>query len=140
MFVYKFVGTMVMLMGIAAGSLATLSSESWAKLGVNVVDNGIVTKGTVVGISKKAFYRAPIVRFKAKDGRTYNFLSQFDRNKDLFNLKIGQKIEIIYDKKNPRKAQENSFWGRYGPRVIPASFGVIIILIGLFVFTRGRKK
>ena len=52
----------------------------------------------------------------------------------------GQKIEIIYDKKNPRIAQENNFWGRYGPRVIPGGFGAIIILIGLFVFTRGKKK
>jgi hypothetical protein len=58
----------------------------------------------------------------------------------LFDLKVGQKIEIIYDKNNPKKAQENTFWARYGPRVIPASFGGIIFLIGLFVFTRGRKK
>ena len=93
----------------------------------------------MIDINKKDFYRAPIVRFKAKNGRTYVFLSQFDRNKDFFKLKIGQKIEIIYDQKNPKKAQENTFWARYGPRVIPAAFGGSIILIGLFVFTRGRK-
>lgn len=140
MFVFKFVGTMVMLMGIVVGSMATFSSETWEGLGVNVVDNGIVTMGEVVDINKKDFYRAPIVKFKAEDGKEYTFLSQFDRNKDLFDLKVGQKIEIIYDKDNPKKAQENSFWGRYGPQVIPAGFGVIIFLIGLFTFTRGRKK
>ncbi len=53
---------------------------------------------------------------------------------------MGQQIEIIYDKNDPSIAQENSFWGRYGPRVIPAGFGVLIFLIGLFVFTRGRKR
>ena len=139
MFVYKFVGTMVVIMGLVVGSMATYSSKTWSKLGVNVVENPVVTKGTVIGINKKDIYRAPMVRFKAKNGRTYRFLSQFDRNKDLFNLKIGQKIKIIYDQNNPKKAQENTFWARYGPRVIPASFGGIIILIGLFVFTRGRK-
>lgn len=140
MFAYKFSGMMVMLMGLATGSLATLSSDSWAKLGINVVSNGVVTTGTVIGINKKAFYRAPFVRFRAKNGKIYTFLSQFDRNKDLFKLKVGQRIEIIYDPMNPRRAQENSFWGRYGPRVIPAGFAAIMILTGLFVFTRGRRK
>ncbi|MFC1671233.1 DUF3592 domain-containing protein [Spirochaetota bacterium] len=140
MFVYKFVGTMVMIMGLVVGSMATYSSKTWSKLGVNVVENPVVTKGTVIGINKKDIYRAPFVRFKAKNGRTYRFLSQFDRNVDFFKLKKGQKIEIVYDKKNPKIAQENTFWGRYGPRVIPGGFGVIIILIGLFTFTRGRKK
>jgi uncharacterized membrane protein YczE len=37
MFAYKFSGFMVMLMGIAAGSLATLSSATWKQLGINVV-------------------------------------------------------------------------------------------------------
>jgi hypothetical protein len=140
MFVYKFVGTMVMLMGIGVGSLATLSSDTWEKLGINYVENGILTTGTVIEINEKGIYRAPIVRFKANDGQTYTFLSQFDRNKDLFDLKIGQKIEIIYDPKKPRKAQENTFWARYGPKVIPALIGGVIILVGLFTFTRGRKK
>lgn len=140
MFAYKFSGFMVMLMGIAAGSLATLSSTTWKQLGINVVADGIVTTGTVIDINHKGIYRAPIVRFTARDGRSYTFLSQFDRNVDLFKLKVGQQIEIIYDKSNPNIAQENSFWGRYGPRVIPAGFGVLIFLIGLFVFTRGRKR
>ena len=140
MFVYKFVGTMVMIMGLVTGSLATLGSDTWARLGINVVENGVVTTGTVVGINEKGIYRAPIVRFKAADGREYTFLSQFDRNIDLFKLKVGEKIEIIYDPQRPQRAQENSFWGRYGPRVIPAGMAGIMILVGLFVFTRGRKR
>lgn len=130
---------MVMLMGLFVGSMATFSSQTWGSLGVNVVENPVVTQGTVIGINKKDFYRAPIVKFKARDGREYTFLSQFDRNKDFFKLKKGQKIEIIYDAKNPKIAQENSFWGRYGPRVIPAGIGGLMFLIGLFTFTRGRK-
>ena len=140
MFVYKFVGTMVIIMGIVVGSMATYSSKTWSKLGVNVVETPVETKGTVIGINKKDIYRAPFIRFKAKNGRTYRFLSQFDRNVDFFKLKKGQKVEIIYDRKNPKIAQENTFWARYGPRVIPGGFGAIIILVGLFVFTRGRKK
>jgi len=139
MFVFKFVGTMVMAMGLVVGSMATFSSETWEKLGVNVVDDAVLSRGTVININEKGIYRAPIVRFKAHNGKTYLFLSQFDRNKDLFDLKVGQEIDIVYERENPQKAQENTFWARYGPRAIPASFGGIIILIGLFVFTRGRK-
>ena len=139
MFAYKFVGTMVIIMGLVVGSMATFSSGTWKKLGVNVVENVVETEGTVIDINKKDIYRAPFVRFKAKNGGIYTFLSQFDRNVDLFHLQVGQKIKIIYDEKNPRIAQENNFWGRYGPRAIPAGFGLIIILIGLFIFTRGRK-
>ena len=81
-----------------------------------------------------------MVAFEAEDGRTYSFLSQFDRNVDFFDLAEGDEIEVVYDKNNPAIAQENNFWGRYGPRVIPAGFGAIIILIGVFTFTRGRKR
>jgi len=139
MIAFKVSGTFVMLMGIVVGSMATYSSKTWEGLGVSVVDDAVVTTGIVIGINKKAFYRSPMIRFKAKNGRYYQFLSQFDRNKDFFKLKRGDKVEIIYEKKNPRKAQENTFWGRYGPRVIPGGFGAIIFLIGLFVFTRGKK-
>ncbi len=139
MFVYKFVGTMVMLMGLVVGSMATFSSGTWARLGVNVVEDGVVTTGTVIDINKKDIYRAPFIRFKAHDGRIYHFLSQFDRNVDLFDLKVGQEVEIIYERNNPARAQENTFWGRYGPRVIPGLFGGAILLIGLFTFTRGRR-
>ncbi len=139
MFAFKVSGTMVMLMGLVVGSMSTFSTETWDKLGVNVVKDPVLTTGTVTAINKKDIYRSPFVRFKAQNGKTYNFLSQFDRNVDFFDLKVGQKIEIIYDKDNPRRAQENTFWARYGPRVIPGAFGGIIFLIGLFVFTRGRK-
>jgi hypothetical protein len=139
MLVFKFVGTMVMLMGLVVGSMATFSSETWDNLGIKVVKDPVVTTGTVIDINKKDIYRAPFVSFKAQNGKTYRFLSQFDRNVDLFDLKVGQKIEIVYDKNDPGKAQENRFWARYGPRAIPAIFGGVIFLIGLFVFTRGRK-
>ena len=120
MFVFKFVGTMVMLMGMVVGSMYFLSS--------------------VIDINEKGIYRAPFVKFKAHDGKYYRFLSQFDRNVDFFDLKKGQKIDIIYERENPKRAQENNFWARYGPRGIPAAMGGTIFLIGLFVFTRGRKK
>lgn len=140
MFAYKFSGTMVVIMGLAAASMATFSSETWGKLGISVVETPVVTTGTVIGISDKDIYRAPMVAFEAEDGRTYSFLSQFDRNVDFFDLAEGDEIEVVYDKNNPAIAQENNFWGRYGPRVIPAGFGAIIILIGVFTFTRGRKR
>ncbi len=140
MIAYKISGTMVMILSLVVGSMATLSSKTWKSLGVNVVAEAVETTGTVIDINKKGIYRAPFVRFKAKNGKTYRFLSQFDRNVDLFDLKVGQKIKIIYDKNNPNIAQENSFWGRYGPRVIPAGFAVLMFLIGIFTFTRGKKK
>ncbi len=136
MFAFKFSGTMVIIMGLVVAYMATFSSKRWKSIGVNVVENPVATVGTVIGINKKDIYRAPFVRFKAKNGRTYQFLSQFDRNVDFFKLKVGQKIKIIYDAKNPKIAQEATFWARYGPRVIPALMGGVMILIGLFVFTR----
>ena len=140
MFVFKFVGTMVMLMGMVVGSMYFLSSEQWAKLKIHVVEDAVEAKGTVIDINEKGIYRAPFVKFKAHDGKYYRFLSQFDRNVDFFDLKKGQKIDIIYERENPKRAQENNFWARYGPRGIPAAMGGTIFLIGLFVFTRGRKK
>ena len=137
---YKISGTMVMILGLVVASMATFSSATWQSIGVNVVATPVETTGVVIDINKKDIYRAPIVRFKANNGRTYTFLSQFDRNVDLFKLKKGQRIKIIYDKNNPNIAQENTFWARYGPRVIPALIGLVMLLVGLFTFTRGRKR
>lgn len=139
MVVYRFVGSMVMLMGLITGSLALISSQAWENLGISVVQDPVETTGKVIDISHKDIYRAPVIRFQTQDGRYYTFLSQFDRNVDLFHMKKGDQVSVIYEKNNPKKAQENNFWGRYGPRVIPAGFGTLMFLIGLLLFRKKKK-
>lgn len=129
-----------MFMSLMVGGLSLISGDSWARLGVHVVEDGVETRGLVIDINKKDIYRAPVVRFTAEDGKSYVFVSQFDRNMDLFDLEVGQEIEIVYERTDPARAQENTFWGRWGPRVIPAIFGIMIFFAGLFTFTRGKKR
>lgn len=134
--VFKFVGTMICIMGIVVagyGFSFLLQKNELEK-------NGIIAKGTVVDINKKDIYRAPFVRFKTKDNRTVTFLSKLDVNVDLFKYRIGQEVEVIYNKNNPNEAEINSFWEKNAAQVYLGALGIFLLLLGLFLIRKGRRK
>lgn len=105
--------------------------------------NGATAKGTVFQIDANAIYRSPWVVFKTPDGKEYRFLSELEQNKDLFPYVIGQEVEVIYNKNNPREARINAFWERNFAQIFLGIFGVFLMLFGLFVrwqFLRKAKK
>jgi hypothetical protein len=102
--------------------------------------NGIVVKGVVIDINHKDIYRSPFVRFTTKDNRTITFLSRLEVNVDLFKYKIGQEVEVIYDKNNPNNCQINAFWEKNMPQIFLGSFGLFLMLLGIFIRKRFLKK
>lgn len=113
-------------------------------LELNQLDaNGVVVKGTVFQIEEKAIYRSPWVKFKTLEGKEYMFLSELEQNKDLFPYVIGQEVEVIYNKNNPREARINAFWERNFAQIFLGIFGVFLVFFGFFVrwqFLRKAKK
>lgn len=106
-------------------------------------ENGATAKGKVIKIDSNAIYRSPWVTFKTAEGKEYTFLSELMQNKDLFSYSVGQEVEVIYDKRNPRNAKINAFWERNFPQIFLGIFGVFMMFFGLFVrwqFLRKAKK
>ena len=87
----SFVGIVIFIFGIiiAIYGFSFLSEDN------DLEENGIIVKGTVIDINKKAIYRSPFVEFKTKEGQTITFLSKLEVNVDLFNYQIGQEVEGV---------------------------------------------
>jgi hypothetical protein len=102
--------------------------------------NGVIVKGKVIDINKKDIYRSPFVRFKTLDNKTITFLSRLEVNMDFFKYEINQEVEVIYDKNNPNNAQINAFWEKNMPQLFLGCFGVLLMLLGIFIRKRFLKK
>lgn len=106
-------------------------------------DNAVIVKGTIFKIDENAIYRSPWVEFKTLEGQKYMFLSGLEQNKDLFPYKIGQQVDVIYHKDNPRNAKINAFWEKNFAQIFLGILGLFLIPFGLFVrwqFLRKAKK
>lgn len=87
------------------------------------------TEGMVTGFDYGYKYAVPIIEFKAGD-MEYSFYGP-DYMKE--NVNSGQKIQVIYNPKNPKQAYVNNFYGFWGdPFVYLLPFFIIftIIIIG----------
>ncbi len=102
--------------------------------------NGIAVKGTVFQIEEKAIYRSPWVRFKTLEGKEYVFLSELEQSKDIFNYTIGQEVDVIYHKDDPKNAKINAFWERNFTQIFLGIVGVFMMLFGFFVRWRFLSK
>jgi len=126
---FSFVGIIIFIFGIivAAYGFSFLAEDN--ELG----ENGVTVKGKVIEISEKAIYRSPVVTYTTLEGQTYTFVSRMEVNVDFFDYKVGQEVEVIYDKTNPGNAQINAFLERNFPQLFLGIFGVFLMLLGLFI-------
>ena len=132
----SYVGFVIFIFGI----IITVYGFSFLMDDMDLQYNGILVTGRVVDINKKDFYRSPFVRFRTKSGRSITFLSKLDVNVDLFKYKIGQKVEVIYHKDNPKNAEVNAFWERNAGQIYLGSLGLFLLLLGWFIRRTLLKK
>jgi len=133
---FAFIGTVIFLMGIvvAVYGFSFLMSKN------ELQKNGIIVKGKVVDINKKAIYRSPFVTFKTLDNKTITFLSKLEVNVDLFKYQVGQEVEVIYNKNNPKDAEINAFWEQNVAQLYLGGLGAVLMLLGIFLLMKSRKK
>ena len=133
---FAFIGTVIFLMGIvvAVYGFSFLISKN------ELQKNGIIVKGKVVDINKKAIYRSPFVTFKTLDNKTITFLSKLEVNVDLFKYQVGQEVEVIYNKNNPKEAEINAFWEQNVAQLYLGGLGAVLMLLGIFLLMKSRRK
>ena len=135
----SFVGIVIFIFGI----IISVYGFSFLAEDNELGDNGITVKGKVIDIAKKAIYRSPVITFTTKEGKKYTFVSRMEINVDFFDYKVGQEVEVIYDKNDPKKAQVNAFLERNFPQLFLGIFGVFLMLLGLIfrrVFLKKARK
>lgn len=136
---YKRVSYVGIVLFILGGIVAAYGYTFWQKT-QDLKKNGIRVKGTVYEIGSKAIYRFPFVKFKTKEGEEVMFKSELEVNVDLFQYKVGQQVEVIYHKDNPKNARIDGFWEHNTAEMYLALLGAIVMVVGLIVrLTFARK-
>ena len=55
-------------------------------------------------------------------------------------MKIGDEVEVIYNKNNPKHAQINAFWERNTAQMYLGFVGIFLMLFGLLFRRRMLRK
>lgn len=142
----SYVGFIIALFGIAVavyGFRFLLERNDLQK-------NGVKVKGTVIQINQNGpMYRMPVVEYMTQDKKKVRFESRLQINHLMFTYVVGQQVDVLYHKDNPlnlgkeKKAEIDAFWEQNMPQIFLGSFGLFLILFGLFIrwlFLRKARK
>lgn len=119
---------------IVVGIALLIGSIFLWKSSLEFTSNGIKTTGTIIDLDVgdsdggRAFY--PIIVFNTlEDNSAVMFRSSYGSSS--FSNDIGNSIDIIYPKDNPKSAVINSAFGLYGSGIFISGFGVLFLLAGI---------
>lgn len=102
--------------------------------------NGVKVKGKVIQINQNGpMYRMPVVEYMTQDKKKVRFESRLQINHLMFKYVVGQQVDVLYHKDNPqnlgkeKKAEIDAFWEQNMPQIFLGSFGLFLVLFGLFI-------
>lgn len=102
------------------------------------------TLGTVTGFTEvpetehAGITYAPIISFEDMTKTKYTFESSVSSDPPAY--KVGEKVEIVYDKNNPKDALVNTFMGKWSGMIVLFLLPLIIIPVGLWILISGFKR
>jgi hypothetical protein len=76
-----------------------------------------------------------VLEFATPDGEKHIYdVSRFNYTK----YKIGDKIEIVYSKQNPKKVSVDNFYNIFIPPMVVLSLGILCIIVALVIYFKYR--
>jgi hypothetical protein len=130
---YVFMGLFFFLLG---GSLLVWGIFDYTGR-VKELDSYEKTTGTVVELREvpetdnSSITYKPVYVFKDAGGKEYRHESNHSSDPPAY--KVGEKIEVFYDKNDPGKAFENSFLSKWGGSIILFTVPVVLFPVGLWM-------
>ena len=105
------------------------------------LQHAVAAKAKVIELVKKATqngtYYAPVFTFTDTNGKEEKVYSKVSSYPPIAN--VGDEIDILYDRGDPRNAKENQFIILWGFSVVPAGLGAFyFILFWAVAFFTGR--
>jgi len=114
---------------------------------VSFLANSVKTEGKVINIlkiessssnSKGSYNYSPEVSFTDNTGQEVTFKSSLSTSMPTY--KIGEKVNVIYNKDNPQEARINTFFQLWFGVLILSFMGTIFFLVGLFTLINQKRK
>lgn len=132
----RFLGFIFRILGF--GGLAT---AGWITFNTfEFMDNSISVTGTVTSVEviygdDSVSYK-PTFRFLDEEGNKQRATSSWSSSS--YNYDRGERVEILYDWRNPQRIRVNSWFSIWGIGMIPGGIGLVLLLVSRLV--RGRKR
>lgn len=133
-------GAIFLIVGVAA----LVGGIYWGVKTQRFVASASRASGTVIELERRqsgddgpTYY--PVIRFIDADGREVTFTSSTGSNPP--SKREGDKVDVLYDPKNPNEAELNSFFALwFGPLMVGGLFGTIFPLVGVSVIIGGIRQ
>ncbi len=136
------ISVIIMIIGIVISSYGIISEENhkekqkgYIKTTAKVIDTiatSQIKKDKATGLVSNYYLYAPIIKYKISN-KTYKYES---KEYDVKEPKIGSKIEIAYQKKNPN----NIKFVKKNNDILIIIIGTIITFIGIVLLITRKKK
>ena len=94
-----------------------------------------VSTSTSKGRTTTSVSYAPVIEFYAGDDKLHRFTSSLSGGKD---MEIGTKLEVVYPRSNPERAERSDFWVLYGFPGFMLGFTLIFTVVGFFLLFGDR--
>lgn len=137
--IFYFLSILFLLVGI---SFTVVSAFNFLNT-LNLLSNSHKTLGKIVGIneerqSKGGYMYSPLIKYKSGTGDEYVYSSATKTGYSSY--KIGQEVELIYDKNNPQNARINSILDIWFLTILMGVLGSVITITGVILLSTTLKK
>lgn len=111
---------------------------------VKELDTYVKTTGTVVELREvpptdnSGVTYKPVYIFKDANGKEFRHESNHSSDPPAF--KVGEKLEVFYDKNYPNKAFENSFLSKWGGSITLFSVPLVLFPVGLWMLISAFRR
>jgi hypothetical protein len=111
---------------IGVGVLVILAALVWAVSTYQFINQAATAQGEVIKLNSGGSH--PEIKFTLPDGQEI----EYPQSGLIFGYKVGDKVEILYDAKNPKNASLNTFGALWGFPVLILTLGLIFVIVGIF--------
>lgn len=129
----RFIFGLIGLIGLGAGGWVTYNAFEF-------MDNSVPVTGTVTTVEviygDDSISYKPTFRFLDENGNKHRATTSWSSSS--YDFSSGQKVEILYDWRDPQRIRVNSWFSIWGIGMIPAGIGAVFLFVARLA--RGRKR
>ncbi len=133
----RFVGFIFGLVGLAGlGAGAWITYNAFEFMDNSVPVTGTVTSVEVIRGDDSTSYK-PTFRFLDENGSKHRATTSWSSSS--YDYSSGQRVEILYDWRDPQRIRVNSWFSIWGIGMIPAGMGAVFLFVSRMIGRRKRK-
>lgn len=131
---------LVSILLFIAGILLLLFGAFFLFYALQFKKNAIKTLGTVIEVKTStgrttSITYSPVLEFTTLDGEKHIYdVSRFNYTK----YKVGDKIEIVYSKKDPTDVNVDKFYNIFIPPIVLISLSILCLITALVIYFKYR--